>query len=238
MHYPGDLSHLGLPVGEYRPRWHTYLLTAIGTGVFITGIIGLMLHQTGLSLMTGSEWAIVITVAFFGVVCVLTFGIQALSNKRRRFLLFDHGFVDQRGNQTEVYAWDDIKATRFKSIAGNGLVMVVMRLDCHDGRKFKFEGTMSNSRASGAAQSSFRSLGKLDMLDIIMNSGLPHRLADARARLAGGEQVAFGQLVISQIGIHTRRRMLPWHQISGVKMQSNSLTVWQTGHRRRWDSGT
>jgi hypothetical protein len=154
-----------------------------------------------------------------------------LLNRSQRVYVFAEGLVQSKGNTSEMVRWDQVESVLQAIIKITYKVVYVIpiaRIVRHaytvrrtDGTRLVFRDSLRGVEALG---------------DRVSRETARYLFPKALAAYRAGEQVAFGDLMVSKQGISRSGKLLPWTQYQKVDVANGVVKIQQQGKRLSWAS--
>jgi hypothetical protein len=150
---------------------------------------------------------------------------------------FDHGFVWQPENaEPQTYRWDEVATVNWYASQHyvNGVysgTQFWITLTTKNGRSLKISGSCKDPAARGGRRADPQAAGYLlfQFLTRARDTVSAMQLPGAIAALNRGEQLSFGDLQISSIGIGAPKGFVPWSSIKAVSVVQGRVSIRQEG---------
>lgn len=214
---------LGTPQAEFKVGLNRHYLTGIIAGLVVTGIFGAIVLVGG----DGSSSSVILSLfALLGLVLLVYYVVDFLVHMSWRVYLCDQGFLLMKGNQPDVYRWDQIQGMwqevtrhyRNGIYTGTTHKYTIQRLD---GQKVIFNDKFKQVEKLGDALSG-----------AITDFLLPRALASYNA----GQVLNFGPLSVSKQGVSNSKETLPWHEIKEFGVNRGYISVRKEGKWLNWST--
>lgn len=212
---PSELFQFGTPVAEFssKGRFATLLRdVAIGFGIVV---IGGILAAVGLG-------GIGIVVAVTGGIFMVLRGIAllgALISGSQRVLVFNEAVGYVKGDQVTAMRWSDVRDI-YQGIYTYrvNFVPIINRhnytLNGADGRKIQLT----------------RSIYKIEEAGPMLHQAVAkQQMPKAIDILKSGGTVDFGPFALSNQGLTMKKKLIPWNEIKGVRVNNGSIMVDRSG---------
>ncbi|MBN1427520.1 MAG: hypothetical protein JXB07_03990 [Anaerolineae bacterium] len=212
---PHELFRFGAPIAEFSSKGRASSLlrnVAIGFGVVVVGIILEVIGLSGLGIL----------VAVMGGIFMVLRGaalIGLLLGGTRRVLVFDEGVGVVKGDQVTAMHWSEVNEI-YQDIYTYrvNLIPVVNRhnhtLHSVDGRELQLT----------------RRIHEIEKLGPMLHQAVTkHKMPIAVDTLKSGGTVNFGPIAISNQGMTFRKKLIPWDEIKGVRIQNGTIMVNRAG---------
>jgi hypothetical protein len=150
---------------------------------------------------------------------------------------FDNGFIWQPEDAgPQAFRWDQVAtvnwfASRHYVNGGYTGTMFWLTLATTDGRNQKFSGNCKDPAAKGARNADPRAADYLlyQFLSRARDTISAAQLPGAAEALNRGEQLTFGDLQLSTVGIQAQKGFVPWSSIKAVTIDQGRVSVRQEG---------
>ena len=221
---PTEASSLGKPLQEYNAS-EGVDIEKFGFGAVLVGII--MVIQLCRFASLGSGWFlfIVIIVGLFAAVLLFAYYRQ----KDWRILIFEDGFSHTLRGKTDIILWDDVEHV-WQSITRSsayGIAHIstayIYTIELKDGRKYSLTNAFH----------SIEQLGKT-----VQKETFKRIYPKVMESLRNDEVVPFGDVGISQRGLHHGKSVLPWEGIKGIRINQGTISIKKDGNWLNWASIT
>jgi hypothetical protein len=176
--------------------------------------------------------------AFMLLTKVRLFG-KPREEEKFRVYEYEDGLVREGGNMPlVVFRWDQVRTVFQSSTAHfeNGRykgTTFAYKLTRNDGAEFSIDGRFMDPRRAGRAAAAARPNQHqrwADFGEAVTRYVAGQQLLDAQATLTIGQQLAFGDIVISMQGVHTQKfGVVPWSQIKDVQVRSGTVQIRKEG---------
>lgn len=216
---------LGAKVAEYR-RWLRPSGIVTSALLAVAGLLVLL----GASGTAGDGALELFIIGLLLVACALIAPLMFLLNRGQRVYVFAEGLVQIKGSRSDVVRWDQVESV-LQAIVKQTIRMYlipVARIIRHtytvrrtDGTRLIFRDSLRGVEALG---------------DRISRETTRTLFPKALAAYHAGEQVTFGDLVISKQGLVKSGKLLPWVEYQGVEVAKGVVRIQQRGKRFNWAS--
>lgn len=151
---------------------------------------------------------------------------------------YDNGLVREGANMPLlVVRWDQVRTVTQSSTAHftNGAyrgTSFLYKLTRNDGAQFSIDGSFMDPRRSARAAKSGPNQQRrwAEFGEAVTRYVASSQLLDAQATLTIGQQVAFGDFVVSTQGVHTQKHgVVPWSQIKDVQVRNGYVQFKKEG---------
>lgn len=134
-------------------------------------------------------------------------------------LVYEHGLIDGRKGSMQVIHYQEIKNIYLSLITSN----YVITLETHNKKKIKINEHIAN----------------VDHLRILLEQQIVRQqLPDTIALYHQGNSIVFGNIQVSQAGLKTGKRTLPWSEFGAADIQrinkSVYLIIFQKDGGKEW----
>jgi hypothetical protein len=195
-------------------------------GAFLTAflfLIGLVVFASSPDNLPVFLLMTLCAVGFFGFVVYLASQSHVFSKKAaaRPYQSFANGFIEMGKEGPAAYRWDQM-VTVFQEITTtyvNGVntgTNYVYRITMADGRKIKLHSNNTNMAAFGPLIQRY-----------VAEAQVPRMIEALRA----GQQIPFGDVMVTPTGVVTRKGEVPWTEITSVRLQRGYAYIDRAGKR-------
>ncbi|MEV7927864.1 MULTISPECIES: DUF6585 family protein [unclassified Kitasatospora] len=158
--------------------------------------------------------------------------------EKLRVYHFDHGLVHEGGGlELTVFRWDEVSTVMQATVAHYSHNIYTetdfsYRFIRDDGETFTIDGKYRDPRRaklSGGDRGT--QLGRwAELGEVAAHYVAATQLSGARASLADGGELAFGDLLVSSAGLRTvKRGLVPWSDIKSISVVNGYLVVKKDG---------
>jgi hypothetical protein len=206
---PWVTAGLSAPLLEDRPR----------RGLGLSGALILLLGL-GLFLVNLTQTNLLDFLIAAGL--VLVGGALASTLLRPHYLICPEGFLVRRWGGWNAWRWHEITA-----------IWALGWITYHERALLPGQAFSCVVQAADGGRLKLRHLS-VELLELIDREVTRAQLAGARAQLAQGGTVWFGELSLSPVGIHCGNALLPWAEAQGVRIVNDGVDVLRKGQVRPW----
>jgi hypothetical protein len=149
---------------------------------------------------------------------------------------YEHGLVREGGGMPlVVFRWDQVRTVLQHSTAHfeNGRykgTTFSYQLTRSDGAQFAIDGRYMDPRRARVSGPANQHRRWAEFGEAATRHVATRQLLDAQATLTIGQQLAFGDIVISNQGVHTQKYgIVPWSQIKDVQVRNGTVQIKKEG---------
>ena len=146
--------------------------------------------------------------------------VSRLKNKKI-LSVYEKGLVDQRkGKKPEVICFEEVKNLwlSINQIYGRGLAFYLYTLQTEDGKKHKFDNSLSSIEQLGFL---FQNQVWRYQFPVFMN------------KFKDGEEIVFGKISLNKSGLSLRNKTLLWSELDKVELMQGMVFILQK-QEGRW----
>ncbi len=137
--------------------------------------------------------------------------------------LYQQGLIDCRKRTPKIIFYGDIKKLLLSVASTNGILNYLITLETQNQGKIKIDEHVANVDRLRAL-----------LEEQIIQIQLPALIANYQQ----GNVIEFGQITVTQEGLLTRKRMLPWSEFESVDVKRSynlvNLLIYQKSSKKEW----
>lgn len=212
---PSEFFQFGTPVAEYSSKGRTGTLirdVAIGLGILVVGVILVVVGVAGIGILVAVMGGIFMVLRGFALLGTLVSGTQ-------RVLVFNDGVGVVQGNQATALRWGDVSEI-YQDIYTYRVNFVPI-INRHN---YTLLGP------GGSKLQLTRRIHKIEELGPLLHKGVTSaQLPRAVETLKSGGTLNFGPIAISNQGMAVGKKLTPWTEIKGVRVNNGAIMLDRAG---------